>query len=383
MKCKEVQKYLNEYIDGLLTADKNKIVAEHISDCKKCRNEIEELVSIIEEAKLIPNEITPKHDFWDKISERIGATKLINAKIFSLDSILPKGNHYRLKFIPSRIYSGRRIAVAGSLVTAVIAALLFLFFLNNVPGQYLRVEKLAGIPLVGNDRTNTNGMIKLGDWIITDASSEARLLMPSVGEVDIFPNSRVKLIESKPDEYRILLEKGSIDAKIMAPPKVFFVETPSATAIDLGCRYRLEVEENGHSLLHVLNGKVAFAFSGRESLVPAGAFCETRVSAGPGIPYYKTASRNLKDALYKIDFENGGEDQIDIVLCEATKDDALSLWHLLKRSDRSVKPQVYSKIDEMFEIPPEITLAGLINGNEKMFDDLWKVLGIGKRRSLL
>src|SRR5690606_10303154 len=144
MKCKEIQTHLNDYIDGLLPAGINTNVAEHLNGCTKCRKEFEELNSIIEEAKLIPDEINPRHDFWEKISARIAASKMLNAKICSLDSIASNGNHYRLKFIPSKIYSGRRVAVAGSFIAALVAAILLFFCLNNDPGVYLKVETLAG-----------------------------------------------------------------------------------------------------------------------------------------------------------------------------------------------------------------------------------------------
>ena len=53
------------------------------------------------------------------------------------------------------------------------------------------------------------------------------------------------------------------------------VDTPSATATDLGCVYTLHVDEDGTGMLSVAAGWVAFEFNGRESFVPAGASART------------------------------------------------------------------------------------------------------------
>ena len=54
------------------------------------------------------------------------------------------------------------------------------------------------------------------------------------------------------------LSKGAIHARIWAPPKQFFVNTPSATAVDLGCEYTLQVDEDGGGLIRVTLGWVSF-----------------------------------------------------------------------------------------------------------------------------
>src|SRR5438876_1202274 len=97
--------------------------------------------------------------------------------------------------------------------------------------------------------------------------------------------------------------RGRMSARISAPPKLFFVNTPSAVAEDLGCAYTLEVDDAGNSLLRVTLGWVALQLKDRESLVPAGAACATRPGIGPGTPYFEDASELFRTALAKLDFE--------------------------------------------------------------------------------
>ena len=113
---------------------------------------------------------------------------------------------------------------------------------------------------------------------------------------------------ARPGEHRLALARGEIRAKISAPPRLFFVDTASGTAVDLGCEYTLNTDEDGFGLLRVTRGWVSFQWKGLESLVPAGASCRTRPHVGPGIPYFDDAPESMKQALESFGFEKAGND---------------------------------------------------------------------------
>src|SRR5207245_3036254 len=115
-----------------------------------------------------------------------------------------------------------------------------------------------------------------------------------IGSVDVAPNTRVRVVKETVGEHRLKLARGEILAKIFAPPRLFFVDTASGTAVDLGCEYTLTMDEAGAGLLRVSKGWVSFEWKGLESLVPAGASCRTRPRAGPGLPYFDDAPESLK-----------------------------------------------------------------------------------------
>ena len=144
----------------------------------------------------------------------------------------------------------------------------------------------------------------------------------------------MRVVTARPGEHRLALARGEIRAKISAPPKLFFVDTASGTAIDLGCEYTLSDDELGLGLLQVTKGWVSFQWKGLESLVPAGASCRTHPHIGPGIPYFDDASESLKQALENFGFEKvGGRSRSRLILAEARVRDTLTLWHLLQRVD--------------------------------------------------
>src|SRR5437867_2595719 len=83
--------------------------------------------------------------------------------------------------------------------------------------------------------------IRQGDALETNASSEAQVKIADIGQLTIAPNTRIRLLVTRPDEHRIALDRGKVEALTIAPPRLFIVDTPAATAIDLGCKYTLEV----------------------------------------------------------------------------------------------------------------------------------------------
>ena len=195
----------------------------------------------------------------------------------------------------------------------------------------------------------------VGEFIQTGESSRARITVGTIGTVDVEPDTRVRLGAARPAEYRIALERGTISARIDAPPRFFFVETPSSTVVDLGCAYTMHVDEAGDGELRMTLGWAALELGGRESLVPAGAMCRTRRGVGPGTPFFEDAPRAFQDALAAFDFANGGPRALDTVLAEARVRDTLTLWHLLSRVDPAERERVYERIASFAPPPAGVT----------------------------
>jgi hypothetical protein len=187
--------------------------------------------------------------------------------------------------------------------------------------------------------------------IQTDASSTARINIGTIGMVELEPNTRVRMEVSNPNEQRLRLEHGEIRASVSAPPRLFFVDTPASTAVDLGCAYSMKTDKAGDGLLRVTLGWVSLEWAGRESLVPAHAMCRTRPKIGPGTPYFEDASPGLSDALARFDFESGGDAALATVLVEARVRDTLTLWHLLSRTEGAERERVFDRMVELVPLP--------------------------------
>jgi hypothetical protein len=242
------------------------------------------------------------------------------------------------------------------------------------------VEPIAGAPVVDGQAIESGARLGIGRWLTTDAGSRARISVGQIGQVDVEPNTRVQVIESRPREHRMSLVQGTIHARIWAPPKFFYVNTPAATAIDLGCAYTLQVRADGSGLVRVTHGWVGFEHDGRESFIPEGAICATRPGTGPGTPQYEDAPAAYADALAILDFA-GGDDlrrdaALDAVLTQARRRDALTLWHLLQRGTPMERTRVYERMAAIAPPPPGVTREAVLGGDRRAIDLWWNSLGL-------
>ncbi len=232
-----------------------------------------------------------------------------------------------------------------------------------------QVETIAGSPKIG-DGTDM-ARIAVGELLETDARSRAKIAVADIGTVEIAPNSRVKLVGTGSDEHRLSLERGSIHAKIFAPPRLFVVDTPSGKAVDLGCEYTLDVDMRGNSLLRVTGGFVALERPGRESIVPAGMMCKMKKAGAIGTPFSSEASENFRKALEQFDFSNGGSSAVQTLVREADFYDMFTLWHLLSRVAKNNRGAVYDALAKYVTPPAGVTREGVIALDKKMID-LWR-----------
>jgi hypothetical protein len=222
--------------------------------------------------------------------------------------------------------------------------------------------------------------LRVGKWLETDAVSRARIEAGPVGRVEVDPNTRLQLVEARGGEHRMSLSQGTIHARIWAPPKIFFVNTPSATAIDLGCEYTLNVDLSGGGLIRVTLGWVSFEGYGRESFIPDGAVGTTRPGAGPGTPYYEDAPSGYGQALSILDYSPADDARragaLDLILTSARRRDALTLWHLLSRGTPAERERVYDRLAVLAPPPEGVTRSAVLGGDKRAIDQWWDSLGL-------
>jgi FecR protein len=242
-----------------------------------------------------------------------------------------------------------------------------------------QVSSVSGSPQIGGKRISGIGRLAVGEWLVTNSAARATLNVNTVGELRVDPGTRLRLVQSNANRQLVTLERGTIHAMVWAPPGEFVVNTPSATAIDLGCAYTLHVDANGAGLIRVTFGWVAFRKDGVESFIPEGAACATRLGIGPGTPYFENAPAKLRDALATFDFgkPDARADALTVILAQARKHDSLTLWHLLSRSNGRERAKVYDRLAALVPPPSGVTRDGVLSANQKMLDLWWNALGLG------
>lgn len=248
------------------------------------------------------------------------------------------------------------------------------------PGDAWRVAHVQGRPTIAAAPLSSRSRLAAGRWVETDASSTAVLFVGRIGRLELGPRSRLRLVSAARGEHRAELVRGTIEAQIWAPPGQFVVDTPSATAVDLGCAYTLTIDDRGVGLITVQGGWVGFEHAGREAFIPAGATGRTWPGRGPGTPTYVDSTVDLREAIDVIDLAESAADQsaaLTIVLRDARREDALTLWHLLDRVDPRLAPLVVDRLQALVPMPDGVTRTGILGGNRAMRDAWWTALGLG------
>jgi len=358
MNCTTAKEKFHDHADGELAPEEARRLEAHLADCTFCHREMAALRDLLAQAKKLPREIAPTHNLWRKIEARC---------IPPVEQSSPSAHR---RWWP---YLGLAAAAA------VVLGLTWRpgFRPSPTPGSWA-IAAVAGTPQV--DRKDFQGAARLGvgQWLETDRASSAKIDVGSIGQVNVEPNSRVRLVGVSPTDHRVELARGTLRALIWAPPRLFFVNTPSATAIDLGCAYTLSVDDDGAGLLHVTSGYVALEHDGRESIIPAGFKCATRQRFGPGTPFALDASAELRMALERFDFEAGGPVALGDVLKSARSDDAITLWHLLGRVDSAHRGDVFDALGKFHVVPAGVTRAGIVAGDTVMRNAWARELGFGR-----
>lgn len=368
MFAKHVTKDLSAYCHGELPPHDASGVAEHLIGCPRCRAEFEEIKLGVKFAERLPQMKAP-NSLWQYLEARLDAQG-------STDQVLSSRQVASDRPIKpaARIWQPRFLAIAATLILASGVGAFWFYKQESRPSW--EVARLDGSPRIGSARVNDKGRLAIGQWLETDNVSRAKIQVGSIGQVEVDPNSRVKLVQTRPTEHRLELARGRLSAHIWAPPRLFFVDTPSAVAADLGCAYTLEVDDDGGSLLRVTSGWVALQLRYRESMVPAGAACATRRGIGPGTPYFEDATEVFRKALSKLDFEPYDTEwskipALNLVLMQARPRDTLTLWHLLSRLEGADRVLVYERLAALSPPPTDVTREGILQLDSEMLK-AWK-----------
>ncbi len=353
---------LSAYLHHELPKDERQAIAEHLLQCESCRSEHDEIKLGASLADKLESFDAPKM-VWNKIENTLDTqTSAVKTPFFSSRLLIT--------------------ATASFLMIFGVSIAIYFAFLREIPKDMVEinpqqaesnewsVEVISGQSVKGNDK------LEVGEILETDANSRAKINVANIGQVEIAPNSRLQLIKTESTEHRLSLEEGKMTAFIIAPPRLFVVDTPSAAAVDLGCAYTLEVDKEGNSKLHVTSGYVALERDGRESIVPFGAMAITKKGKGIGTPFYEDVSAQFQKALYSFDFENGAEKSIKTILDESREKDTLTLWHLISRTKGVERKQVFEKLSKFVKLPEGITKEGVMNLDKKMLGEWRKEIGI-------
>jgi hypothetical protein len=248
-----------------------------------------------------------------------------------------------------------RFALAAAMLAVIIAVILFTQ--RGPAGPSLSVQRLTGTPRINGREITSRTVLGQGESLQCDGASSARVKVASLGDVELLPGSSLRLLKSSSTSQRFALDSGSLKASVTAPPRLFIVETPSASAVDLGCAYELTVLPTGGSRLRVTAGWVVLESKAGSAYLNSSMVCESDVGGKLQTPYYEDATKEFKDALQRCDGTRTG---LPDVLANARPRDALTLWHLLSTSEVKDRAEVYDRLAKLAPPPNNVTRSGIL-----------------------
>ena len=86
MKCEELLKALNDYVDGLLAPAEVRRLEEHLEGCDECRARIDALRGLGARLAALPREVRPRRDLRPRIEERVSGAGTAEADAASADA---------------------------------------------------------------------------------------------------------------------------------------------------------------------------------------------------------------------------------------------------------------------------------------------------------
>ncbi len=371
MNCTACQAQLNDLVDGALSPADARAIADHAAACPACRVTLYSLRALRAATAALPRERTPARDLWSGIAVQLTDRATTPASA-AVPATAPTARGPLIRwFVP--------LGLAAAIV--VLSTVAEQNAARSLHRSGWSVASLAGTPRIDAAPLQGNGQFHRGQWLETDATARAEVNVGTIGRVEVESNSRLRLVATAATDHRVELARGTMSALIWAPPRLFFVNTPSATAVDLGCAYTLKVNDAGDGELHVTAGYVALEDGGRESIIPYRHLCLTRRGAGPGTPFAEDAPAALRATLQRFDFDALSAAATTAVVTElltlARPEDAVTLWHLLTRAPVAQRPAVFDALAARRPPPASVTRAGILAGDADMRRTWGIELGLG------
>ncbi len=242
------------------------------------------------------------------------------------------------------------------------------------------VDLVSGSPRAAGRTLEAGKVLTVGEWLVTDAASSARVKVPRIGSVDIAPNSRLRIEDTGASKHLVYLDHGKIRATISAPPRLFYVDTRAALATDMGCAYDLDMPPAGPGLLTVtlgwvqLDGKsTGSAGTPWAARVPRGSCCVIYDRLGPGTPFTAGAMQ-LRNVLAGYDtrgWETVTDAEFAQLLAMCGSADGVTVWHLLYRFDGLRRAQVFDRITVLFTLQRDMSVEAVLALDEDTMHNLW------------
>jgi FecR protein len=277
-----------------------------------------------------------------------------------------------LRELPERpIRTPKRMWIWPVLALAAVVALVVLLLQGKdaadpgcAGGTGFSFSLTAGSATCGGTAVARAGTLPMGAWLETQRDGAATVKVADIGELTVFGDSKLRLVATGAAQQHMELARGHVAARVTAPPRLFVVDTPAATAVDLGCAYDLTVDAAGKTYLRVTVGAVSLEDKRGISYVPATF--EIDVLPGHlGTPVSITATPEIRTAVQRFDAGEPGA-LVDLIRI-ADYPERVTLWNIIGHTR---DPGAVAKLEELAPLPDPALRAKVLAGDADALD-IW------------
>ena len=203
-----------------------------------------------------------------------------------------------------------------------------------------------GSATCGGGTVASTGTLPVGPWLETHANAVADMKVADIGELRVFGDSKLRVVATNSATQHLELARGHVRASVSAPPRLFVVDTPAATAVDLGCQYDLTVDDQGTTHLRVAMGAVSL--EDKRGVVYVPATFEVSMSPGHlGTPVSIDSTPALRAAVARFDTDGS----IEPLLSIAEMSERVTLWNAIPRTTGASRAALVAKLEQFAPLP--------------------------------
>jgi hypothetical protein len=399
MNCEEVKISIHDFVDELLDPNRQKEIEAHLRLCDNCFGQYKRIRKFYDKLKDIPYTIDPPGNIVEifsnellkksvedskelKPKSKLNLKKIKSEQLKQDQSLKNTRGVVRKSMVSQSIYTTRLIKPMQNrfsldlnktlltllpLVLFGIGYYIYDFTLINTPWK---VRTISGSVLV-NGKPNASERIDEGESLVTEAMSKAVINVPNTGRIEVGQNSFIILLKAKDGSNRIKILNGGITINNSATIPSLAIEVNNSVVYDRGGTFNIIMDENGDAKVSVEFGFVEIEQKGRSYFVDEGHICELRNSFHPGTPFKIDAPEEIKSAIKKLDYENGGDSTAVEIISKATIADALTLLAMIPRVSEQIRETLFNKISSYYLPPKGVDLEGIKKLDKSMLELWW------------
>lgn len=240
--------------------------------------------------------------------------------------------------------------IAMTLVSVILLYSIYVIFF--LPGSTWTIENSRGIIQV-NSSSAFLPKLEKGDEIESLINSSTTLKFSNIAAIQIFPKTRLKLIESSDSKSVFDLITGKIEFDNINTSEPIIIDEGNKYLFNISnvvvsmnnSRFILEKRNSDFELL-VINGWLNIDFKGRRNFLVKNYMFSNDLVA----PHHVLASKKIVNILKRKYSNTLSSSEIRSIVEVSTEKDVITLWNLLYLSPSTDQKIILNKINEFYPI---------------------------------